>query len=60
MKETAGNMGISSIRPFHGCIDSIEDPVAYIEDIEYTVEIEVCVEGTATDKHHWVLFCQNL
>lgn len=40
-KERTSIIGISLIRPFHGCMDSVEDPAAYIEDIEYTMEVEV-------------------
>ena len=37
-------------------MDSIEDLSLYIEDIEYTIKIEVNVEGAAANKHHRVLF----
>lgn len=46
-KKKTTRMGIGSIRPFHGCMDSVEDPSAYIEDVEYTVEVEVSTH-TAT------------
>ena len=56
INKAATKMGISSIWPFHSCMDSIEDLSLYIEDIEYTIKIEVNVEGAAANKHHRVLF----
>lgn len=53
-------MGLSSIRPFHGRMDSMEDSTSYFKDIEYAVEMEIKATAETADKHHYIFFRQNL
>lgn len=57
-------MGQTKIRAFKGLRDGKEDPVEYIEDIEWNAERQLKQDGNESaseaDKTHRLLFRQNL